>query len=60
MKTFRIIRAAFVAIIIGMNFIACDDNEKVEEQNYEIDYSDTTNWVKISAVEHEADRCGHG
>ena len=52
MKTFRTIGAALIAVMSGVSMTACDDNEKVEEQNYEIDYSDTTNWGKISAVEH--------
>lgn len=54
MKTIRLIGILLASVMLGANLIACDDNEPVE-QPYEINYSDTDNWLKISNIEHEAD-----
>ena len=50
MKTFRIIGTALMTVILGVSITACDDNEKVEELNYEIDYSDITKNNDLSKV----------
>ena len=54
MKNIRMMGMVLVAMMLAFSLVACNDNEP-EEQPYEIDYSDTENWVKMSAIEHEAD-----